>query len=39
MYCENCGSYFEQAAIFCRVRGIGKNFGIYFVQKFFHDKF
>ena len=39
MYCENCGPYFEQAENFCRVCGKGKNFGIYFAQKFGHDIF
>ena len=39
MYCENCGSYFEQAATFCRDCGKGKNFGIYFVQKYCQDIF
>ena len=34
VYCENCGSYFEQAA---RVSGKGKNIGISFVQKFGYD--
>ena len=39
MYCENCDSYFEQTATFCRVSGKGKNFGICFVQKLYQDIF
>ena len=37
MCCENCGSYFEQAANVYRVCGKGNSFGIYFVQNFFRD--